>query len=65
MDGQGFPMTRPQYACAFGRMIEGWRRAWASPALPFGFVQLSAWTGNWGALRTRPCPASHSSLSQL
>jgi hypothetical protein len=37
---EGFPMTRPEYACAFGQMIEGWRKAWQSPLLPFGFVQV-------------------------
>ena len=45
---EGFPMLREQYACAFGQMISGWRAAWNAPMLPFGFVQLSSWTGNWG-----------------
>ena len=36
------------YACAFGAMIDAWRAAWASPQLPFVFVQISAWFGNWG-----------------
>eukprot|EP01043_Picozoa_sp_COSAG02_P019672 COSAG02_NODE_956_length_15670_cov_5.265750_3_plen_276_part_00 len=51
-------MTRPQYACAFGQMIEGWRKAWNSPSLPFGFVQLSSWTGNWG-FDQMPCVANY------
>ena len=55
---EGFPMTRPQYACAFGQMIEGWRKAWSSPLLPFGFVQLSSWTGNWG-FDQMPCVANY------
>ena len=40
--------TRELYACAFGQMIDGWRAAWNAPMLPFGFVQLSSWSGNWG-----------------
>lgn len=55
---EGFPMSRPQYACAFGQMIEGWRKAWNSPSLPFGFVQLSSWTGNWG-FDQMPCVANY------
>ena len=55
---EGFPMTRPQYACAFGKMIELWREAWAAPMLPFGLVQLSSWTGNWG-FDNMPCVANY------
>lgn len=51
---EGFPMLREQYACAFGQMIAGWREAWNAPMLPFGFVQLSSWTGNWG-FDNMPC----------
>jgi hypothetical protein len=45
---EGFPLKREEYACVFGQMIEGWRESWDAPELPFGFVQLSSWTGNWG-----------------
>ena len=45
---EGFPLSRQAYACAFGAMIDAWRAAWASPQLPFVFVQISAWFGNWG-----------------
>ena len=41
-------MLREQYACAFAQMILGWRESWGAPSMPFGFVQLSSWTGNWG-----------------
>ena len=30
------------------KMIASWRHAWGAPNLPFVWVQLSAWTGNWG-----------------
>ena len=55
---EGFPMQRQQYACVFGRMIQGWRDSWGAPAMPFGFVQLSSWTGNWG-FDHLPCVANY------
>ena len=45
---EGFPLTRSEYACAFGTMIDAWRKAWDAPSLPFLYVQISSWFGNWG-----------------
>ena len=66
---EGFPLYRDEYACAFARMIDGWRQAWAAAVAeatpgapvvetPFVFVQLSSWTGNWG-FEGLPCVASY------
>ena len=53
------------YACAFPRMIEAWRAAWAAgtgghtdAVFPFGFVQLSTW-GPWGQPTKRTDRTDH------
>ena len=51
---EGFPLDRPEYACAFGAMIDAWRAAWLSPALPFLFVQISAWCARLAESPTAP-----------
>jgi sialate O-acetylesterase len=48
-----------QYRAIFPAMIEGWRRAWGQPQLPFLFVQLPNWksraaqpgNSDWAAMR--------------
>lgn len=45
---EGFPLLREEYFCLFKAMIVSWRSAWNLPGMPFVFMQLSAWTGNWG-----------------
>merc|ERR1719305_1005235 len=62
---EGFPMVREDYACVFGEMIRAWRKRWAAAAsvpefedIPFLFVQISSWFGNWG-FDNLPCTANY------
>jgi sialate O-acetylesterase len=55
---EGFPLSRDDYHCVFSQMIQQWRLQMKQPDMPFVFMQLSSWYGNWYVSTRCPAPSS-------